>query len=521
LTDEDTEAALLLRHRHKGGGGGGGSEHGPAPPAEGATTNDNIVTTTTNKHNAEFARILQDSRMQTQYSVPDHLKPRRRIRVGNLAKWRQGPKKSIPDYIAQFIPLSKSLRSYSFLKFRNDFIAGITVSILAIPLGMSYARLAGLPAYYGLYGSFIPTMMYPIFGTSHQLSVGPAALPSLLLAQGVGEIFAADKEDNDDVDPNQYEIYALQCTFLCAILMLAMGVFRVGFITQFLSRAVISGFISGAAIIITFSQWQHILGITIPSSNKIHIIISNLIKKIDGFTWEAFVLALFSMGFLVISKELAASETIRSKFSHIKWLRASSPIIVSAVGIILVYTLDLGHDKGGPLKVVGTIPSGFPDITLTWWTPIDNRLWTTVVSMVIVGFVQSISISKRLGYRRGYEVDPSQELIALGLANLMGGIFQAYPTFGAIGQTAVNDEIGTFFLILLILLFCWLLWTINFDDNDMNNNIYNNNNNNNNTVCRRCLLTSHHIKTRSRNGHGQRRDGPCRHAGHLGLDTGV
>jgi MFS superfamily sulfate permease-like transporter len=349
------------------------------------------------------------------------------------------------DYVAQFIPLSKSLRGYSILKFRNDFIAGITVSILAIPLGMSYARLAGLPANYGLYGSFIPTMMCPISGTSHQLSVGPAALPSLLLAQGVGEIFAKDKEENDI--PEQYEIYALQCTFLCAILMLAMGVFRVGFITQFLSRAVISGFISGAAIIISFSQLQHILGITIPTSNKIHIIISNLIKKIDDFTWEAFVLALFSIGFLVISKELAASETIRSKFSHIKWLRASSPIIVSAVGIILVYTLDLGHDKGGPLKVVGTIPSGFPDITLTWWTPIDNRLWTTVVSMVIVGFVQSISISKRLGYRRGYEVDPSQELIALGLANLIGGIFQAYPTFGAIGQTTVNDEIGTFYFL--------------------------------------------------------------------------
>jgi MFS superfamily sulfate permease-like transporter len=289
-----------------------------------------------------------------------------------------------------------------------------------------------------------------------------------------------DHQGLRESDPAEYtRLYtglAIQCSFLCAILNLAMGIFRVGFITQFLSRAVISGFISGAAVIIIFTQLQHVLGIRIPTANKIHLLIENLIKNIDGFTWQAFLLATLSIAFLVVAKEMATNEKIRSKFSYIKWLRASSPIIVSAVGIILVWALDLGKCRGpdagkspqiGPLRVVDCIPSGFPDITIGQWTPIENKLWTSVISMVIVGFVQSISLCKRLGYRRGYEVDPSQELLALGMANLIGGIFQSYPTSGAIGQTAVNDEIGTCFpvfrafcLLLLLLLWGCYAWGI-------------------------------------------------------------
>jgi Sulfate permease family len=498
---------LLLRHGHRGKSGTGG-DFAAAAAAAAAAASSNNNNNKNKPHTAELERIFADGRLQTQYAVPHHLKPPRRIHLGSIAKWKQQSRNTAPtEYLTRFVPLVKSLQSYNLSKFRNDVIAGVTVSVMAIPLGMSYARLAGLPAYYGLYGSFIPPIIYPMFGSTHQLAVGPAALLSLLVSQGVGQIMDEDHLGLQETDPEYIRLYtglAIQCSFLCAILNLAMGLFRVGFITQFLSRAVISGFISGAAVIIIFTQLQHVLGIKIPTANKIHTLLDGLIQNINDFKWQAFLLATLSIAFLVAAKEMAANEKIRSKFSYIKWLRASSPIIVSAVGIVLVWTLDLGQDKQGPLRVVGTIPSGFPDITIGQWTPVNNKLWTSVVSMVIVGFVQSISLCKRIGYRRGYEVDPSQELLALGMANLIGGIFQSYPTSGAIGQTAVNDEIGTSFpfFVLVVVVVAQPNVGEETDHNDANT-LY---------ILYLC---------RSGNGHGQCRHRPGRHGGPLALDAGL
>jgi len=168
--------------------------------------------------------------------------------------------------------------------------------------------------------------------------------------------------------------------------------------------------------------------------------VQNLIQNIAKFNWPTFVLGFTCIAFLVALKQLAQNENIQNKYPYIKWMRALGPIFVSIIAMILVYTLDLDN-KG--IRIVGTIPAGLPDITIAHWTPIASELWITVVSMVIVGFVQSIAISKRIAYRRGYDdIDPSQEFVAMGMANLIGGMFQSFPTSGAMGQSAVNDEIG-------------------------------------------------------------------------------
>lgn len=435
-------------------------------------------------HGQELHRILQDGKLNTAYAVPEtisHSKsrsivlPRNWRRKTNKEKSQDGadssegpvfPRPSATwwkNNLVRSIPIIPELATYNLFKLRNDVIAGVTVAILAIPLGMSYARLAGLPAYYGLYASFVPPLVYPIFGTSPQLSLGPAALISLLVSSGVGAI--VEKEQLTENDPEYMQRYtqlAIQCCFLVGITNLALGLLRLGFITQFLSRPLISGFTSGAAIIIASSQIQHIMGYSIPSSNKFQVIVRNLILNIEKFDWPTFVLGVTSIGVLELTKRLAQNETLLNKYPFIKWLRAVGPILVSIVSMILVYTLDL-NTRG--IKIVGPMPAGLPNVTIQDWLPLPDLadLLLIVISMVIVGFVQSIAIAKRIAYRRGgYEIDPSQELVAYGMANLVGAMFQCYPTSAAIGQSAVNDEIGaltrvasfiTGLVVMVVLLF--------------------------------------------------------------------
>jgi high affinity sulfate transporter 1 len=385
------------------------------------------------KGQQEINRILEDSAVQTYHAVPvdqeqQHQKKQlwRKVRIewGDIA-------------MKPFL----TCRGYSLGKIRNDLVAGITVALVSVPLSMSYAKLAGLPPYYGLYACFVPPMVYPIFGTSRHMAVGTAALVSLLVSAGVGPIVQAEglTDENSQEYINRYAALAIQCSFLAGIINLGMGLLRLGFVTQFLSRAIISGFTSGAAIIIATSQLKHLFGYSAPSSDLVYEILVYLFENIDQFDWRTFLMGSLSIVALISLRIICQNETILSKYPRIKWLRALGPMLISAIAILLVYFCDL-VDKGIP--TVGAIPSGLPSITVEYWTPVESRLWPVVLSMVIVGFVQAIAISKRIAYKHGYEIDPSQELVGLGLASLVGGVFQSYPATGALGQSAVNDEIG-------------------------------------------------------------------------------
>ena len=333
------------------------------------------------------------------------------------------------------------LRGYSFRIFGSDVIAGSTVAIMGIPLGMSYAKLAGLPAYYGLYASFVPPLVYPFIGTSKQLQVGPAALISLLVSAGVSNIVTAEGLSVGN-DPDQYVArytqLSIQCAFLVGLINLLMGLLKLGFVAQFLSKALISGFTSGAAVIICLSQLKNLFGYSTPPSTEAHHIIRDLINGISQFNWKTFLMGLCSIAFLMGTKYLSSSKSIIERWPHLKWLKPLGPIIVSAICISTIYAADLSET----IPCVGYIPSGLPIVTVSWWTPISSSLFSAVIPMVIVGFVNSFAVSKRISYQRGYDIDSSQEFIALGLSNLIGSMFQACPVTGTIGQSFVNDEIG-------------------------------------------------------------------------------
>ena len=333
------------------------------------------------------------------------------------------------------------LRGYSLGIFGRDIVAGSTVAVMGIPLGMSYAKLAGLPAYYGLYASFVPPLVYPFIGTSKQLQVGPAALISLLVSAGVSNIVTAEGLSAEN-DPDQYVArytqLSIQCAFLVGVINLLMGLLKLGFVAQFLSKALISGFTSGAAVIICLSQLKNLFGYNTPPSTEAHHIIRDLINGISQFNWKTFLMGLCSIAFLMGTKYLSASNNIIERWPHLKWLKPLGPMIVSALCILIVYAADLTET----IPCVGYIPSGLPIVTVSWWTPISSSLFSAVIPMVIVGFVNSFAVSKRISYQRGYDIDSSQEFIALGLSNLIGSMFQACPVTGTIGQSFVNDELG-------------------------------------------------------------------------------
>lgn len=274
------------------------------------------------------------------------------------------------------------MQNYTLATLRKDCLAGLTVAVMAVPLSMSYAKLAGLPAYFGIYATFVPPLVYPVFGTSRQLVVGAAALVSLVVNTGVTAVLAGEGWTTDDVDDNnnnndaymaRYEALAIQCSFLAGLIFLGMGIFRLGFVTQFLSRAVISGFTSGAAIVIAMSQIKHLLGITIPSSNQIQKLIQSLVQNIDQFNWRTFVMG--SACFITLMGFKYAS----NRYPTYSSIKALGPFLVSAVSIALMFTVldeddDDNNNNNNNIPVVGTIPKGLPAVTINQWTPVNSKL---------------------------------------------------------------------------------------------------------------------------------------------------
>ena len=293
-------------------------------------------------------------------------------------------KQSCKDYWRQIMPCQQCLnKDYSLVTFRKDAVAGVTVAIMAVPLSMSYARLAGLPAYYGLYATLIPPCIYPIFASSRHLGVGPAALVSLLVSTGVTPIVGEEGlEINTPEYVSRYTQLAIQCSFLAGLINIGMGLLRLGFITQFLSRALISGFTSGAAIIIAFSQVKYLFGYNIKSSSRLQDLIEGLVDGISQFNWKTFLMGSLSILILVLFKNVS------QKYPKFKWIRPVGPFLVSAVAIILTFTLDL--DQRG-IPVVGSIPKGLPTFTVNQWTPLSMKLWVSTDSECI-----AVPVSSRL-----------------------------------------------------------------------------------------------------------------------------
>lgn len=325
--------------------------------------------------------------------------------------------------LKRHIPISDWLPEYHLPDLKKDFRAGLTVGVLLIPQSMAYAIIAGLPAIYGLYASIVPLAVYAVFGTSRQLAIGPVAIISLLVATGVGSIAEAGTQ--------QYISLAITLAFFVGITQIMMGAFRLGFLMNFISSPVLSGFTSAAAFIIGASQLENLFGLDLPQSKYIYRTLSEVISN-----WQDIHLLTFSIG-------LGAILII---WIMKKW-KPSFPIqlvtVLAAIGGVWFFDL---HKSG--VAIVGSVSEGFPvpaipDILEFPFGPNFpfGPMAPTILAVAFLGFTQSIALAKTMVKRNpDYKIDSNQELYGLGLANMIGSIFQAYPVAGSFSRTIVNDE---------------------------------------------------------------------------------
>lgn len=323
------------------------------------------------------------------------------------------------EFAKKHVPLIGALASgYKKDDLRGDLLAGLTTAVMLIPQGMAYAMLAGLPPIVGLYASLLPLAVYALFGTSRQLAVGPVAMVSLLVASGVGAIAEGGTE--------AYVIYAVLVAAMVGVMQLVMGLGRLGFLVNFLSHPVISGFTSAAALIIGLSQLKHLLGVPLERSHYVHEILIQAGQRIGEVNPLTLAIGLGSVAILILLKRYAE--------------KVPRALVVVVVGTLAVFGLGL-HERG--VAIVSSVPAGLPGPQLPSfdWQAI-SALWPTALTISLVGFMESISVAKNFARRNKYEVDANKELVALGLANITAGLFRGYPVTGGFSRTAVNAQAG-------------------------------------------------------------------------------
>lgn len=318
-------------------------------------------------------------------------------------------------------------------------MAGITVATVAIPQGMAYALLAGMPAQYGLYALLLPLLVYALFASSSKLSVGPVAVSAILILSGISAIAAPMS--------SEYIGLVIATGLLIGIFQSLLGFFRLGFIINFLSHPVIAGFTSAAAIIIIVSQLRHILGIEIPHFEQLYETIIYGFQNFASANIYDLILATGSFLLILIGKKVNKN--------------IPTALITVIIGISLVYFFKL-DDKG--VHILGKVPTGLPSF---YSIDLDlgkiKLLLPTVLTVSLIGIVESLGIAKALEAKhRDHIIRPNQELKALGFSKIVGAFFQAIPSSGSFSRSAINSDAGaktnlasifTFIIILIVLIF--------------------------------------------------------------------
>lgn len=318
----------------------------------------------------------------------------------------------------RFVPIAQWLPNYRRNDIRSDLGAGLTIAAMLVPQGMAYALLAGLPPEIGLYASTLPVIAYALLGTSRQLAVGPVAIVSLLTASALQPLF--------EQGSTGYVGAAALLALMVGVVHLVLGLGRLGFVVNFLSHSVLVGFTAAAAIIIGFSQVKHVLGISIPSTERFHETLLEVIDSLGDTHALTLAVGLGSIAALLTLKKVAR--------------RVPAAFVVVAVTTAMsgLWSLD---ERG--LATVGDIPGSLPAFGLPDLSgDLFSDLATTAVVITLIGFMESIAVAKVYARRHRYEVDANQELIALGSANVVSGLFGGYPVTGGFSRTAVNDSAG-------------------------------------------------------------------------------
>lgn len=335
--------------------------------------------------------------------------------------------------LSRYLPILEWGRQYERSIFASDLVAALIVTIMLIPQSLAYAMLAGLPPEVGLYASILPLVAYAVFGTSKTLAVGPVAVVSLMTATAIGEIA-----------PQGSDAYLLAGTLLALIsglMLIAMGLFRLGFVANFLSHPVISGFITASGLLIAAGQVKHLLGLN-SGGYTLPEIITGIVSNIHTTNLPTLAIGASVLAFLYFvrlkMKALLLAAGISSRIADT--VTKAGPVLAVAGTILVVTALDLGA-AGVPL--VGQIPQGLPSLA---WPTLDPDMIKALIApaflISLIGFVESVSVAQTLAAKRRQRILPDQELIGLGAANVASGISAGYPVTGGFARSVVNFDAG-------------------------------------------------------------------------------
>ena len=333
----------------------------------------------------------------------------------------------------KYIPILDWGSRYSKEEFANDFVASSVVIILLVPQSLAYALLAGLPPEAGIYASIVPIVLYAIFGSSKVLAVGPVAVVSLLTASTIGQVAEQGTAG--------YAVAALTLALLSGGFLILLGVLRLGFLANFLSHPVISGFITASGILIATSQLKHIFGID-AHGHTLPDMVAALLSDVTHTNWITALLGISAIAFLFWVrrhfKPLLLSTGLNSQLADI--IARAGPVFAIIATTVAVWAFGL-EDRG--VQIVGNVPQGLPPFTMPDLSiDLINALVIPAILISIIGFVESVSVASTLAAKKRQRIDPNQELLGLGAANVGAAFTGGFPVTGGFARSVVNFDAG-------------------------------------------------------------------------------
>ena len=341
-------------------------------------------------------------------------------------------------FVHKYMPGLASFIRYDRSWLFSDMGAGLSVAAIALPVGIAYADLAGVPAVVGMYSAIFPLLAYALFGSSRQLMTGPDAATCIMVAASLGPLAGGD--------PERYLALVVLLSLMTGILFIFAGISRLGFIANFLSQPILTGYLNGIALIIIVGQLPKLFGY----SGEAKEFFPKLAEFIDKFNHSHLPTLVLGVGLLVV---LVVLRRIAPKIP--------AALIVVIAGIVSV--LMLGLDQNG-VAVLGSVPAGLPAFHFAIFEiNTYTALLDDAAGIALVSFTSGVLTAKSFARRNRYEIDSNQELIAFGSCNIASGLAQGFPVTGADSRTAVNDAMGgktqlvgivaagTMFLILFFL----------------------------------------------------------------------
>lgn len=335
--------------------------------------------------------------------------------------------------LARYLPILEWGRVYGCATLTNDLVAAAIVTIMLIPQSLAYAMLAGLPPEIGLYASILPIIAYALFGTSRALAVGPVAVISLMTLTAASAIAPPGSPD--------FIAAALILALLSGLILIVMGVLRLGFLANLLSHPVVSGFITASGIIIATSQLKSVMGIR-ASGEAMPELVTTLIENAKDTNLYTLAIGVIATGFLFWVRKGLKPLLVRFGLGArpADLVAKAGPIVAVALSILAVITFDL-EAKG--VKVVGSIPQSLPPFTVPLFeAELWQRLAVPALLLSIIGFVESVSVAQTLAAKKRQRVVPDQELIGLGAANVAAAFSGGYPVTGGFARSVVNFDAG-------------------------------------------------------------------------------